>query len=60
MRPELERGSVVWKQIAESLDGFVPAELSHPRSATWPWRRILADAALLAAFALTSSLLLRG
>jgi hypothetical protein len=28
--------------------------------AEWPWRKILADAGLLAAFALTSSWLLRG
>lgn len=50
----------MWKYIAEGLTGFVPAELDRPRVADWPWRKILADAGLLAAFALTSSLLTRG
>lgn len=50
----------MWKQIVENPNGLIPVELSHPRSAAWPWRDILVDAALLAAFALTSSLLLRG
>jgi hypothetical protein len=47
------------KHIAEGITGFVPAELSRWRLADWPWRKILADAGLLAAFALTSSLLIR-
>ena len=50
----------MWKHIAEGITGFVPAELNRPRLADWPWRKILADAGLLAAFALTSSLLIRG
>lgn len=50
----------MWKYIAEDLIRYVPAELNRPRFADWPWRRILADAGLLAAFALTSSLLIRG
>ena len=31
---------------------------NRPRLADWPWRDILADAGLLAAFVLTSSLLI--
>jgi hypothetical protein len=50
----------MWKYIAEGITGFVPAELSRPRLADWPWRKILADAGLLAAFAVTSSQLIRG
>ncbi|MCX6630718.1 MAG: hypothetical protein NTW28_24140 [Candidatus Solibacter sp.] len=46
------------KHIAQSITGYVPAELN--RLADWPWRKILADAGLLAAFALISSLLIRG
>jgi hypothetical protein len=49
----------MWKHIAEGIAGFVPVELSRPRLADWPWRKILADAGLLAAFALTSSVLTR-
>jgi hypothetical protein len=47
------------KHIAEGIAGFVPADLSRWRRADWPWRKILADAGLLAALALTSSLLIR-
>jgi hypothetical protein len=47
------------KHIAEGITGFVPVELSRWHLADWPWRKILADAGLLAAFALTSSLLIR-
>jgi hypothetical protein len=50
----------MWKYIAEGITGFASAELIRPRLADWPWRKILADAGLLAAFALTSSLLIRG
>lgn len=52
----------MWKHINEGITGFVPGELSPPRLphlADWPWRKILADAGLLAAFALTSSWLIR-
>ena len=49
----------MWKHIAEGITGFVPAELNRPSLADWPWRKILADAGLLAAFAATSSLLIR-
>jgi hypothetical protein len=49
----------MWKHFAEGITGFVPAELNQTRLADWPWRKILADAGLLAAFALTSSWLLR-
>ena len=49
----------MWKNIAEGITGFVPAELSRSRLVEWPWRKILSDAGLLAAFALTSSLLIR-
>jgi hypothetical protein len=49
----------MWKHIDESITGFVPAGLIRARLAHWPWRKILADAGLLAAFALTSSLLIR-
>ncbi len=50
----------MWKHFADGIIGFFPAELNRPRPADWPWRKILADAGLLAAFALTSSLLIRG
>jgi hypothetical protein len=39
----------MWKTIAERTTHL----------AEWPWRKILADAALLTAFAVTSSLLMR-
>src|ERR1017187_4066049 len=47
------------KHIAAGIIGLVPLELNRPRLAGWPWRKILADAGLLAAFAVTSSLLIR-
>ena len=50
----------MWKHITQSITGYFPAELNRPSLADWPWRKILADAGLLAAFALTSSLLIRG
>jgi len=50
----------MWKHFAEDITGLFPAGLNRPRLADWPWRKILADAGLLAAFALTSSLLIRG
>ena len=50
----------MWKHITESLTGFAPVELSVTRLAEWPWRKILADAGLVAAFALTTSWLLGG
>jgi hypothetical protein len=50
----------MWKHFAESSIGFAPREVRRPRLADWPWRKILADAGLLAAFALTSSWLIRG
>jgi hypothetical protein len=46
----------MWKHVAE----FFPAELNRTHPAGWPWRRILTDAALLAAFVLTSTWLARG
>jgi hypothetical protein len=49
----------MWKQIAVGISGFVPLELNRPRLTDSPWRKILADAGLLAAFAVTSSLLIR-
>ena len=49
----------MWKHIAEGITGFVPAELNRSHLADWPWRKILTDAGLLAAFAATSSLLIR-
>jgi hypothetical protein len=48
----------MWKHIAEGITGFVPPELNRPHIADWPWRKILADAGLLLAFALTSSWLI--
>jgi len=48
----------MWKHFTEGVAGFVPAELIHPRLSNVPWRKILADAGLLAAFVLTSSLLI--
>jgi len=48
-----------WKHIAEAVIGPVPLELNRPRLAHWPWRKILADAGLLASLAMTSSLLIR-
>jgi hypothetical protein len=49
----------MWKHIAEGITGSVPVELTIPPLAEWPWRKILADAGLVAAFALTSSWLVR-
>ena len=49
----------MWKHIAEGFTGFVPPELNRPQFAGWPWRKILADLGLLAAFAATSSWLIR-
>lgn len=48
----------MWKQFAESSTGLVVSEPRRPRLEDWPWRKILADAGLLAAFALTSSWLM--
>ena len=51
------------KHIAEDIIRLVPlghaVDLHRPRLLDWPWRKILADAGLLAAFAVTSSLLIR-
>jgi hypothetical protein len=49
----------MWKHLAEGITGSVPVELNRPRLIDRPWRKILADAGLLAAFALTSSWLIR-
>ena len=49
----------MWKYIVEGIAGSVPGELEIPPVAEWPWRKILADAGLVAAFALTSSWLSR-
>ena len=49
----------MWKHIAQGIAGSVPEELNIPRIQDWPWRTILADAGLVAAFALTSSWLMR-
>ena len=49
----------MWKHIVEGVTGTVPAELTESRIADLPWRKILADAVLVAAFALTSSFLMR-
>jgi hypothetical protein len=48
-----------WKHIAAGIPGLVPLQPNRPRLADWPWRKILADAGLLAALAVTSSLLIR-
>ena len=45
----------MWKQIVEGITESVSFELSSPRIADWPWRKILADAALVAALVLSSS-----
>ncbi len=50
----------MWKYIDQSITGHVPAELNRQRLADWPWRKILSDAGLLAAYVLTSSWLIRG
>ena len=50
----------MWKHIAVGIVGSVPVGFNFPRVSDWPWRKILADAALLAAFAVTSSLLIHG
>jgi hypothetical protein len=47
------------KSIAQGIAWFVPAEWSGSQVSAWPWRKILADAGLLAVFALTSSWLIR-
>lgn len=48
----------MWKHVSEGIAGSIPFELTIPRLADWPWRKILADAGLVAAFALTSSWLM--
>ena len=50
----------MWKHIVEGITGSFPFELNFPGVADWPWRKILADAGLVAAFALTASWLKRG
>jgi hypothetical protein len=47
----------MWKHLSESVTGAAPFELSVPPVAEWPWRKLLADVGLVAAFALTSSFL---
>jgi hypothetical protein len=49
----------MWKHVSEGIAGSIPFELNIPRLADWPCRKILADAGLVAAFALTSSWLMR-
>ena len=49
----------MWKHIAQGITGSVPFELDLPRIQNWPWRKLLADAGLVAAFALTTSWLSR-
>jgi hypothetical protein len=49
----------MWKYIVEGITGSVPFELNIPKPADWPWRKLLADAGLVAAFAITSSWLMR-
>jgi hypothetical protein len=49
----------MWKHILEGFAGAVPAGLTIPKVEDWPWRRLLADAGLVAVFALTSSWLSR-
>ncbi len=44
----------MWKYFVEGIAGSVSFELKVPKVADWPWRKILADAGLVAAFALTS------
>lgn len=46
--------------ILESLTGVCPEQLNPHGWGSLPWRRILTDAALLLAFVLTSSWLVRG
>ena len=48
----------MWKYIPEGLAGFVPDRLTLPPMADWPWRRILAEGAILAGFLFTSSILI--
>ena len=48
----------MWKHNSQGVTGFIPFELNLPPVAQWPWRKILADAALVAAFILTSSIFL--
>jgi len=50
----------MWKYIVEGFTESFSFELNFPRVAQWPWRKILADGGLVAAFALTSSWLMRG
>jgi hypothetical protein len=51
---------MMWKHISEGIAGFGPQPFRVRRVADWPWRKILADGGLLAAFLLTSSWLMRG
>ncbi len=48
----------MWKHLTQSVTGFAPVELNLRPVAEWPWRKILADAGLVAAFILTSSFLM--
>ena len=50
----------MWKNITDGIAVLVPAELKGSTPGALPWRSLLADAAVLAAFALTSSWLMRG
>jgi hypothetical protein len=49
----------MWKHVVQGIAGSVPFELSIPKPIHWPWRKILADAGLVAAFAITASWLMR-
>jgi hypothetical protein len=49
----------MWKHFAEGFTRSLPVELNLPALRDWPWRKILADAGLVAGFALTSSWLMR-
>ena len=50
----------MWKYIPEGIAGVIPDRLTALPVANWPWRKILADGAILLALLLTSSLLVRG
>ena len=56
---QFENRCAMLKSIAQDLAELVPAEWSRSQASTWPWRKILSDAGLLAVLTVLSSWLIR-
>jgi hypothetical protein len=56
---QFESRCTMLKSIAQDLAWLVPAEWNRSQASTWPWRKILSDVGLLAAFAVLSSWLIQ-